>query len=761
MEGSRRESETRPPSRNPTPEAEPATQGNAEGGSVPTHSLGGGENVNATTKQGVELPFSVVVLVEHFARVLTHGKGSFFDEGWRRMNFEGVLSTHSGSVIFSSHPLEFLLLKKVFQVIVLVFGLIYFSIACNAVAVYTRPAPKYTHFRYASLENRLGNNSTVLGVSAIGILDKMGHPVMPSFHSSFHESRGVDSDHYFFFDSPVHALHNTGGGTPSVVLRFTEGVEMGGWFFNTSVGEGTENDDPSFFTMHGSNDGEEWTLVGSPETSVVHFFGLHRRQIVLGSPMLAVSRQLTRDRGATVIFDTGLLLGEVWFMYNFLTFFLISLGFLVAASLGAARMGAAARAAMACFFFCGWVVSSICIAVYSAGGFIPQAIQLVKANPTMLLLTCAVFFEQWFLGLFTLACVTDLVLNISLPDAPVVFFELLLRLNALRRSSDLIKHDMQRYEEMWASEEAADVGIGNISRLAVLIDSIGLDSDRLACRQCERRLAAGMDSSYDSPAPSKTGKWEDWRISSRSGSMGGASFRGRHLLGSLDLGSGSMVWRGVQRQPEPLLDQLMMRTVPGVLDIRRPVSSLDQMYACASVLHTIVLPKVKDLAREFHGYFPRNNWAFMGRGSYVKFSEVEAKGGSVGVKWSGLKSSGRAIEKITRSLGNDPSYLTDICRFMIAFENFEDLTKCLATLLTDEEVRVIRIKNRYSPDYDAAKSAGYRDVAINFRIKSDATLALGAEVHICELQLILLSFAEIRSVAGHRNYIQWRNFRGE
>ncbi len=37
-----------------------------------------------------------------------------------------------------------------------------------------------------------------------------------------------------------------------------------------------------------------------------------------------------------------------------------------------------------------------------------------------------------------------------------------------------------------------------------------------------------------------------------------------------------------------------------------------------------------------------------------------------------------------------------------------------------------------------------RDVAVNFRVVNDTTISLGAEGHVCEMQLILKSFAELR-----------------
>jgi hypothetical protein len=58
--------------------------------------------------------------------------------------------------------------------------------------------------------------------------------------------------------------------------------------------------------------------------------------------------------------------------------------------------------------------------------------------------------------------------------------------------------------------------------------------------------------------------------------------------------------------------------------------------------------------------------------------------------------------------------------------------------------QVLRVKNRFSLGYDSAQSAGYRDVGVNLRICTPSTRALGAAVHVCELQLILRPFAELK-----------------
>ena len=62
----------------------------------------------------------------------------------------------------------------------------------------------------------------------------------------------------------------------------------------------------------------------------------------------------------------------------------------------------------------------------------------------------------------------------------------------------------------------------------------------------------------------------------------------------------------------------------------------------------------------------------------------------------------------------------------------------------DREARVLRVKNRLDPAYNAAISAGYRDLALNLTLESNATIAMGLEKHVCELQLMLLPMYQLK-----------------
>lgn len=79
------------------------------------------------------------------------------------------------------------------------------------------------------------------------------------------------------------------------------------------------------------------------------------------------------------------------------------------------------------------------------------------------------------------------------------------------------------------------------------------------------------------------------------------------------------------------------------------------------------------------------------------------------------------------------------------------------------EVRVLRsskAKMRLRRDFDAAATAGYRDVQISARLHTPAARRLGVHDHTVEIQLHLEAFIQLKSGGGHKLYVQCRNRRG-
>ncbi len=131
------------------------------------------------------------------------------------------------------------------------------------------------------------------------------------------------------------------------------------------------------------------------------------------------------------------------------------------------------------------------------------------------------------------------------------------------------------------------------------------------------------------------------------------------------------------------------------------------------------------------------------------------------VDWCRVKSRQRALEKMMRVYGGDASRLVDLCRQSLVFEEAGGLADCLRRVAADGEVAVARVKNTMRAAHDAAASAGYRMVLVNLRLLTPEAVRLGVDVHVCELQLALREFAEVRSEEGHRRYRVFRDQRAE
>ena len=103
------------------------------------------------------------------------------------------------------------------------------------------------------------------------------------------------------------------------------------------------------------------------------------------------------------------------------------------------------------------------------------------------------------------------------------------------------------------------------------------------------------------------------------------------------------------------------------------------------------------------------------------------------IKWCSNKALERTVEKSIRCYNGNVSELLDICRQLIVFDTISDIHRCLEEIHKDKSVRIVRIKNRLTPDYNASEiTGGYRDVALNIRMSS---LSLhGADYHHAEAE---------------------------
>ena len=180
----------------------------------------------------------------------------------------------------------------------------------------------------------------------------------------------------------------------------------------------------------------------------------------------------------------------------------------------------------------------------------------------------------------------------------------------------------------------------------------------------------------------------------------------------------------------------------------------------AACVRPLLLEKVREWAAITRGCFPR---AAEGepRTRYERYAPGACGDSEQGFEWPGLKSAARAVEKVLRSYDQDVSRLVDVCRQAIAFDGLGDLAACLQAIAADGDVELVRVKNRYDPDYDGGQSGGYRDVCLNLRFRTAAAARLGVDAHVCEVQLMLRAVAELKTAEGHALYVAARGLRAD
>ena len=207
---------------------------------------------------------------------------------------------------------------------------------------------------------------------------------------------------------------------------------------------------------------------------------------------------------------------------------------------------------------------------------------------------------------------------------------------------------------------------------------------------------------------------------------------------------------------------------PGSIQLQgiEAVTSLGYLHKLALETDMLLRDKVLQWALLSGGYFfALGSEPDLKKGTPSPFFSRASEGGwssAVGfttkdefIHWCAIKRLPRAIEKAIRCYNGEVSKLTDFCRQAIIFDSVADITRCLNEIRKDRSVSIVRIKNRLDPQFDAARTAGYRDVNLNIRILergSDASKKGNegktqgqplATFMISEVQLILRDFAMV------------------
>ncbi|EKX32423.1 hypothetical protein GUITHDRAFT_121390 [Guillardia theta CCMP2712] len=277
-----------------------------------------------------------------------------------------------------------------------------------------------------------------------------------------------------------------------------------------------------------------------------------------------------------------------------------------------------------------------------------------------------------------------------------------LRFFALRKAREEVSMDMNKYSELWQRTKEGEEASELLSRL------------------------------------------------SRMGREFNMSKRARHLKKRLSTSAISTAMEHF-----PAVNESFRRKQPALTK----VWSMDQVYAQAFLLQPLFLHKVQQLALRSRGCFLADSNEFeLVRWEGVSREEKLRRR----VKFATVKSVDRAMEKASRSYTGDVSRLTDIVRQCIVFTSLKDLVSCFDEVIKDDELLVLRVKNRFDDSYDANFSAGYRDLCINVLLRSELAASWGLSGHVCELQLTLEEFKEWSwEGEGHKRYVKYRNKRCE
>jgi hypothetical protein len=144
---------------------------------------------------------------------------------------------------------------------------------------------------------------------------------------------------------------------------------------------------------------------------------------------------------------------------------------------------------------------------------------------------------------------------------------------------------------------------------------------------------------------------------------------------------------------------LMGNLASGASTAEKLCSSVDTLFMQSHLIQPIFHAKVQQIAIAAPGkFFTR---VHNGTQDHINFVEARAWDGA-----GSLKSADRAIEKLVRCYQGNAALLLDVVRQCIVFENVQDMLKALHTIEGDDEIQVVRIKNRMSAEYSSKESGG-------------------------------------------------------
>mmetsp|Transcript_35360 Transcript_35360/g.86064 ORF Transcript_35360/g.86064 Transcript_35360/m.86064 type:complete len:1624 (-) Transcript_35360:129-5000(-) len=715
------------------------------------------------TSWGVELSSEVQELIKGLCHLSTLRLLHHADRRWKTsINYSKADGSSFSSAFFSKHPVTAVSHRWQSQVILLVLGVYYAVVVFMSVGrreLQTRPWGSFQHFRLETMltrDGKEGREITEPGVSDFNVLGR-----------SECSSEGMRGN----YDPEAASFTFAGPVGSSFMVSYPESRSMTGWYIKTGAAQGSEPLDPAYFNVWATNDnvvvgdgscalalgreeGRWWERGGAMEAE---WCGAKWSKV--GSPQHVSLTTVTPPEHPIKFIETEIdlpmergLLQTFHFLMDYRVFYGIYVLPPLFYSMGG-FMGSFSRIITMRFpdfqgahfwFGLSFALASVSHLVaasvaFSIGQFILGWIALNFAVTASMLSFVCIRQGLWFLPVLAASGLQGLVgwtaISIWLWHSPVgggVSFSGLavllvavsvasMRVWSIRKSRLLLKHDQEVYDDLWAKLLEGEDSRFSINHLEKVVRMIGLDA-RNYCRQHNRLRADKL------PPAIRAG----------------------------------YIARSASHPPlNPLFWDLGFWFLPGRLDPHSKVSSINQLYAGAAIANLLVVERLKVWAEDTGGMFMLRKSEDRSGERFVKWADAKNNAALRSqVEWTSLKRQGRAIEKLLRSYQHQPDRLLDISRNCIIFDNMVDMTNCIGKISTDSSVRIERLKNRLSPSYNSDETAGYRDVCINLRVVNKQAETLGAEIHICEVQLVLKKFAELKTNEGHQRYVIARNSRG-
>jgi len=725
------------------------------------------------TSWGLAVSGQMEELLEGLCRMATLGISDFLDRQFDdvRNDSDQSFNTSSslGSIAYTSQPASALAQRRPVQVFLIVLSVLLLRGAIISVEGFERNRDGYAFgpYQYYRLETLLSRNGSV-GKQIFG-------PGLSDFGVIGLSKCSPDGDIVEPEETSRPTLSTHGR---SILATYPEAVGMTGWFVNTGATERSQDADPAYFNVWGTNElaetGDDSCAQGrdvdqwwkDAETREVEWCGAKWFKVGAAHWRYSVEKYgrpgpgghfwewpqapLSLPRGRGMHGFQSFLLQPNWYDFYFFwctpdmfsssgLFFTAVAGF-VSGFIPRRKeawlpMPHQILGVSLIFSVLSMVLHGLLLTadgVYSAANTSLANSATLSLLPVGILLANAGYSKPLLLTLLWTYGVSDNVRmmvmmsalwhdplhSVSIPACAVLLFVglvTLLRLKELVSSTRMIRHAKFRYDSLWKKLYDTEAGRMSIEQLDNTVKSmVTRDFPDGNCRQYNRlqteddlRHASDLDGAY-----------------------GGAPLH-------------------------PLFQNLGLFTIPDAMNLRSRVTSCNQLFCQAAIASLLLSDRLKDWASASQGFFREsalsNLFSFRGfaadvGSTYVKWNDVRHDAARVQrIHWTPMKRHARCMEKMLRSYDNDPSRLLDIARSSIAFESLSDLTICLEAIWADSSVVVSRVINRMSKDYNADETGGYRDVCINLRLVSPDAQALGAELHVCEVQLILLEFATLRS----------------